>query len=131
MPVTLALVATGVMQASASDAPATLVGVGEGVAVGVGDGVAVGVGVGGVIPDAPSSRATLVERAETCSLTPASSATCLSSAASLFITSPDATEVAVGVGVATEVASQYGKPSIDEPPKPARRDPGTHLNRLP
>ena len=116
MPLTLALPASCVMQAS-PDVPATLVGVSEGVAVGVGDasitlaGVAVGVGVGvGVAVAAPtpeplSSWATLVAIATICFLRSGISATCVSSAVSLFITSLDAARVAVGVGVATSVAS--------------------------
>ena len=118
LPLTLALPASAVMQASPPDVPATLVGVGEGVAVGVGDasialaGVAVGVGVAVAVatpaPDTSSSRAILVPIAAICRLRSGISATCLSSVASLSITSLDAAEVAVGVGVATGVTGGRG-----------------------
>ena len=133
LPVTLVLPASSVMQALLPDVPATLVGVGDGVAPGavmgvadgVGEGVAVGVGVGGAIADAPSSCATLVARASTRSLTPASSATCVSIAVSLFRTSPDAAGVAVGVGVAgIRVDVGIGvAPSNDLAPKAMRHAP--------
>lgn len=122
LPLTLALPARRVTQALPPEVPATRVAVGEGVApatlVGVGEGVApvmimgvavgVCVGVGGAIGDAPSSRAMLVAIAAICRLSSGISATCVSSAVSLFITTLDATEVAVGVGVATGVARPPG-----------------------
>ena len=124
--------ASGVMQAAALDVPATLVGVGDGVAVGVGDasitlvGVAdgVGVGVAALWLEPASSCATFVARMAIWFLRPGISATCLlrfgisatwlSSVVSLFITSLDAAGVAVGVATGvvrppgTEVAVGVG-----------------------
>ena len=106
LPLTLALPESVVTQALPPDVPATLVGVGEGVAVGVG----VGVAVAAPVQEPPSIRATFVARtatwflragiSATCLLRAGISATCVSSAISLPITSLDAAEVAVGVGVA-------------------------------